>query len=499
MKNFILKIVRSPFFIAVIIFVCFAYLRWIPEKNIGQYPIGYDTVTSYPQYIQSPISLVESLTADSFDFFKGLFIWSYHIFQSASVWVLIKGWGVLLYGALVVSFFLYLVYGQKIKSNQAVLIVLIFGLSLSILRVSMELFRNELGLIFLFVSLTFWENITPQINFSNVLKLLFFLLFCFLVYKSHQLVFILLGMILFSKGLAKIFSFSIFSVQALTALIVLGGLSLSPLIFEPLVLYKLSVWVFYGVSDVTNSTPFAVTPDMVASLYLFMYKILSVFAVFGLWRAIKQKLNYQVFLLLFILFISISPLLFSGYGFYVWDRWMYFVILPLSFFAYSGIEVIATRLYQWLQISCSTTFAICLVIILWQPIAFVYSGRDAKIANFRLPEDTLTNYFPPVMAGNSLHNFNDTVNDDFVKIFNVLNKERALVVLDHSLAGFLKTGGMDAPMMESYYGQLLPNDKINLKSRNFKFYSIGLDYKLVDYTKKITIGNIDVYRFDAIK
>ena len=81
----------------------------------------------------------------------------------------------------------------------------------------------------------------------------------------------------------------------------------------------------------------------------------------------------------------------------------------------------------------------------------------------------------------------------------MLNKERALVVLDHSLAGFLKTGGMDAPMMESYYGQLLPNDKINLKSRNFKFYSIGLDYKLVDYTKKITIGNIDVYRFDAIK
>ena len=491
----LLKILSNSIFLTVLIFIIFSILRIIPESSIGQYPTGFDTINAYPLYFTSKITFLDSIR--HFDLFHFLVYSVNDKFSIGSIWTTLKVWGVVLYGGLVASFFAYLVYGQRLKKGQALVISMIFGLSLSTLRISMELFRNELGLILMFIGLIFWENITLKIKPGNIFNLFLFIIFGLLVYGAHELTTILLFLVIGSKITAYSLSRRNFYWQAVVFLLFFLILILTPIIIEDIAWLKMKLWTNFLITNTTQTIHFSAVPNLVAGFFLFLYGALLPWAILGL---IIKRINYFAILLLLLTYISISPIIYSGYGFYIWDRWMYLIIIPLSYLSYFGLEYISLKSEQLWKASGSILLSVCLVFILWKPIAFLCSGgENSPISAIKLPDSRLSDIFPSSLADNSLHQFNKSINNDFIARFNKLNKENIPAVIDRSFSGYVILGGIKAPLIEAFYGKLPPSRQLELALRNYPFYTINDTYGLKNWTGTKTIGTITVYKFEKIE
>ena len=198
--------------------------------------------------------------------------------------------------------------------------------------------------------------------------------------------------------------------------------------------------------------------------------------------------------------MSITPAIYFGLGFFVWDRWMYFVIIPMSYLAYFGISILAKYIGRYTKIDRQAVITICLLIVLWKPIAFLYSGVDnSAIAGINLPDDEITDNFPKTLSDNSLQNFNDPINYNFVAQFNKLNSANNQTVIDHSISGILKIGGIKVPLTEAFYGKLSTENREALEKRDFTFYAINDNFGLKDWNRINTLGTITVYQFDKVE
>jgi hypothetical protein len=138
------------FFIAVV-------LRAIPELLVPSYPVGYETITWYAPPL---LSFAGRGVLDVFaSFFRAgplfyLLAWLAVNATGAHAFVVLKVFGPLLYGCLLVSFFVFARRGLKLDWKLAFVASLLLVFQIAALRESWDRFRTVLGLVFVFSALT---------------------------------------------------------------------------------------------------------------------------------------------------------------------------------------------------------------------------------------------------------------------------------------------------------------------------------------------------------
>jgi len=149
--------VRSSKFPYLCVFLVGVMLRAIPELLVSWYPVGYETITWYAPvmmtfYGRSLIDVFASTFTVGPLFY--VLMWLVANVSGAHAFLILKVTGPLLYGGLAVSFFLFLKRGLKLDAKMAFVAALLLVFQVAALRESWDRFRNVLGLIFVFATLT---------------------------------------------------------------------------------------------------------------------------------------------------------------------------------------------------------------------------------------------------------------------------------------------------------------------------------------------------------
>jgi len=132
-------------------------LRGIPELLVSWYPVGYEVIA---WYVPPMMGFVGRSPATVFAEFFGsgpLFyalMWLVLNLTGVHPFVVLKVVGPLLYGGLIVSFFVFLRRGLKFEWRMAFVASLLLAFQIAALRDSWDRFRTVLGLGFLFAALT---------------------------------------------------------------------------------------------------------------------------------------------------------------------------------------------------------------------------------------------------------------------------------------------------------------------------------------------------------
>jgi hypothetical protein len=150
-------VVRSSKLQYLSVFLAGVVLRGMPELLVSWYPIGYETITWYAPvmmtfYGRSLIDVFASTFRAGPLFY--VLMWLVANVSGAHAFVILKVTGSLLYSGLAVFFLLFLKRGLKLSGKMAFVAALLLVFQVAALRESWDRFRNVLGLIFVFTTLT---------------------------------------------------------------------------------------------------------------------------------------------------------------------------------------------------------------------------------------------------------------------------------------------------------------------------------------------------------
>ncbi len=438
------KILSSDWFYAILIFVVAVILRSIPEFKAGIWAIGYDTSNTYSaeiaSYSGSLINYIKTANILYFLFlpFKGLGI---------PPDMIMKIFGPLLYGALGISFFLFLKKFLRFSSVKSLIVVIITILQFAALRSSWDLYRNELGLIFMFLALACLPNLLKK-RYT-----LFFALLSGLVVLSNQLVTVLYLIILIAYLLRLIIKKDWENVLSVSiSLIIIGILFTIVINSSGQVLYNNHVfftseknyfWRYFY--QYNQAMSYSLLREIISNLFWLLYACLIPTALIGMW--ILRKNIVLTVMTLFLLFGSFSSLIFFGNGLFVWERWMIMLVFPIVIYAVEGtyyIGGIFSKPGNWVK--KIPALSIFLSAIFW---GFVFGFFLAKTWPFLtatyseakppLANDEMNSYFPRTMVHNAvgLGHAQDTVN--VVKWLDKMAPENSVILVDNRYRGFMIT------------------------------------------------------------
>lgn len=298
-------------------------VRAIPEILVGPYSIGYDTISAY---IPSLVALQTGFESQVYDF----------LYQRPFFWVVaslpyplddlspFKFLPVILHGLLGLSIYFYAEEATDDK-HKALAVALLSTIYFIALRVSWDLFGNEMGLILVFTSLTLirrglesWSSrgLAATAVIATVL--------------THEAA----SMILFAASIPSIIS----SVKmkkhrdTLNLLLIL----IPAFIFF---IYRIQVLDFPLISNPASfrypSQTYESLFKSVSTLYLYVVLPLIPFAIVGL-NSAKKSLA-MVYWYVGASIAALSPLVSPDAAIAFWDRWAYMTVYPLCFFAVEGI------------------------------------------------------------------------------------------------------------------------------------------------------------------
>lgn len=298
-------------------------IRLIPEINAGKQPIGYDSSSAY----------VVAFYTDNANLWTSLrgFNLLYYIFEvarhaHADSFFTIKATAVAVYTLMAASFALVLRSTFKLRWPVIAISTLAFGLEVGTLRLSWDLYRNELGLIFTLLSVAlfsayYYRRRWPYLTAS---------LLCFgLAFGTHQIAAALAGLLLattiaYAVGLkltkSRLVSFILTCVLVAASFIVLHPLLVSVI--------GIDFWSTYDPKTFDYTLPFGL-------FSLFFSWPLIALATIGV---IRRPSPILLIVTLVLLFQSFSVLILRTSGFFLWDRWMLMLAVPLAIYGAIAID-----------------------------------------------------------------------------------------------------------------------------------------------------------------
>ena len=331
------RILQSRYIIPLLAFLIPIIIRTVPEILIGPYVLGFDTMGFYV-----PITL--SWLSDGIDIFgylsiAPLFYTILIAIVDAGIPIIIalKVISPLLLGVLGFSIYYYAHKGLGWSSTKGLATALLGTLYFVSLRISWDMLRNELGLIFLFIVLTL---LTLSKNGSWKQYILLSLAMISVI-VSHQLVsVIMLGIVLFTVVYGvyrKAFSRALYLIIA----------SFPSVIFFFVVYFSSTVlpsgfqnYAFSAESPLANWLGFPTYQSMLLSeggFFLYCYLPLLPLAIVSLKKLADFQLRSWLLLsliLLLIPFAFVSPF-----------RWLLILIYPLAFYVIEALSRL--KLTKW--------------------------------------------------------------------------------------------------------------------------------------------------------
>lgn len=439
------KYYEQDWFIALILFVVAAAIRIIPEIKAGVWPIGYDTFNSYVADLASYHGpLINWLKSANILYF--LFL-PFKIIGIKPL-IIMKIFGPLLYGLTAVTFYYFLRKFLEFLPVKAFVGGMLLIFQLGALRMSWDLFRNELGLIFLFLAII---NL-PKIKDNR--QLIYFSLASILVVLSNQLVTVILGVVagIYWLGLLKNKKYPEAWRLVIPGIIV-ALLFFMVINFPAKSLYDSHIiftsesnyfgFYFYAYKKVMSYQQLA---GLITTLFLLLFSVLLPLALYGFWLLRKNVILTA--LTLWLLVGTFSSLVFAGYGLIVWDRWLIMLVFPFVIYAVhgafylgnliGGIKKWALKAPKLAWILAAIFWLGFLGLFIWRDIPFLTASYiDAKPP---LANDSINSYFPRTMVHNSVGIWKIQSTFDCVGWLNRHAENGSAIIVDNRYRGLMMTG-----------------------------------------------------------
>lgn len=398
------------FYLAIFIFA--TLIRTVPELIISTYPVGYDTIT---QYAPTAKSINWPYLLNNGPMFYILLLGLYSC-SGADPYVLLKIIGPVLYGFLVTSFGFFCVHQLKWTPKKSFLASAFLAIQIPALRLSWDLFRNELALGFLLLSTSMLKDAQGSPKKLALVGTLFLL-----TVLTHPLVGILLFFIVFGfsvplikskdapalrKILLTVFPSALFFVSVYILGIFNSGDVSRPatnVIYASITKHVMFQNYFEGDYYTYSSASY---PDIFASITLTFIVAYSVIVPLVLLGFKRDRIldSWTIWLLV----ASFSCLLIPWFAFAWAYRWMMMLVFPFTVYAVDGIErlVSESKSRRVDRMTTLTKRALASLIILYLSVtAFVYVTSPPEQPFVLFANSITSSYIPSTMTLTSIKRF----------------------------------------------------------------------------------------------
>lgn len=316
---------------------------------VGRYPIGNDTIVHYAPYIAKfkfdLLNMAYWGHLTGWPFMKAV----YGVVNDP--YVTLKIVGPTLYGFLLASFYSFVI-SFDLGQRRSILISLLMAVQIPALRLSWDLFHNVLGLCFMF--LAFGE--LQRIRKSNQAERKFYVGFAILSLLTaitHQMTFFILAVVtvfsiieIFLRRSSRSKARSLVN-SIIPSLLVFCFLVALPRFGPPTtenpfrILYRDSLMEEAATGFFVNNLDFFSYSQLFNNIivtFAVAFAPLLLFALIGYKQTkLPALLKYYTAI---VLICTFSPLL-VGISLFHWDRWMWLLVFPLSFYAFNGIHALS--------------------------------------------------------------------------------------------------------------------------------------------------------------
>ncbi len=373
-------------------FVIPLIVRAVPEVLMGKYLVGFDTIGYYVPNILTwlghGVSYVGLISSSPLLYILLMGI----TFVGAPLVVTLKVLGPLLLGLLALATYFYANKGLNWSSKKSLTVALLSTLYFVALRISWDMFRSELALIFLFLTL-----IILQKNSNNLKKSILLSATMALTVLSHQLIAIIMLAIIMAtiidfflkKKKNELRNIIICSVPA--AFLIAIIIYINYFIFSsPVLGYSINYsGGFEGLATITHVNLILDTLGFLAFCYLPLVPLF----VFG-FKKLKRNIHLEAWIIwLFIplLIVIVSPNSFFVGGILPY-RWILLLTYPLCFYAVEGLFSIKWNWYK------SAFKAAIVVLIMLLSVSFLVLPNNGALNYF----GAYPTYVPKSMLQNTL-------------------------------------------------------------------------------------------------
>ena len=390
MQNWLAKKNVLPF----LVFLVPLLLRAVPEILMGPFIVGFDTLGFYVPnvvlWLHSGVNLWSFLVSAPL-FYTILFS---IVDAGGPLIVVLKIIPPLLLGFLGLSIYIYARKGLNWSPNKSALPALLGTLYFVALRVSWDMLRNELALVFFFTVLTLL-NVRQHSSWKRYLVLSFAIL---AVVLSNQIgAIIMLGVVLFAviaKLLRKEYIQGVnLIIVSLPGVLFFVLVSLNGLVQAGILSYSADV-----MSPLASWTGFTSYPSMLiseAGFFLYCYLPLLPLVLIGLRRFGNLQLRSWLLVCLILLFfpISVSPY-----------RWVLMLMYPLAFYATDALSRLKSIKWKRLKFTAHR-IAILYLVLSTAILSFGFIFMTSEVPFFYFNSNYFNNYvsqIPSSMLQNTI-------------------------------------------------------------------------------------------------
>jgi len=467
-------------------FLLFSLLRAVPEALVPKYPVGYDTVVYYAPEILH-LHAVEPLELLSKAPLFYLLMWAVRQAINVDVYLLLKFVGPTLYGMMAASFLLFLRRGLGWGEKRGLLATFLCFTQPVTLRISWDLFRNELGMFFFFallaVVLSKSEHKTALAGLLAALTVLTHEFASILVFIAVPWIALRMGGEDGRRMLLALAPASILFLYQVVPLITASTFTHPPenprvirMVEEPLLTNYLSSPMFSGV--------YLRLVEAVAKLTAYCYLPLLPLAAIGFQRhpSVDPMTGWLCFASYAVLLLP------TAYPFYTYYRWLILLTFPISIYAANGLSKMVKR---W-RLRGAALAAVILLLSLLSGLGYA-SGMGTYMR-----DPVVNSYLPPHLATSSM---DPSQIDDCIECLRWLNShagENSVLLVEERFRGWALVYLSEEIFIAWYPAHhSVENTPINSLSENFShvylmWYSVGgpADFRLMYMS-----GDIAVYQY----
>ncbi len=376
---------HQPVCYLFVVFIMPFMARLIPELFMGEYPAGFDPMGYYVPIVSAwgkqGVNVLQ--IAASAPLFYSLILSMTKL--GVPLILSLKIIAPLLHGFLSLSIYLYANKTIKWSHKKSIAVSLVATLYFIGLRTSWDMFRVQLGLIFIFVALAF-QDVN---NFKG--KLLTATALLLVAFSDQYTTVVVLSIVLF-----KVLRYSVNNAYQKAVNLVL--LSLPAIVFFVISIYAnshVSPTFILEQMGFPNSAivgglglyGFSSYPNLLVDMFLFLlfsYSFLFLILIKGKPNLKNDDLKFWF---IFCLFAAFFPVLFSSARY----RWILLLIYPLSFYVVNSMAKMR-KIYSGKYVKIVGLF------ILLISVPFMILPSENSISFF----NSFTNYVPSTMLSNTV-------------------------------------------------------------------------------------------------
>jgi hypothetical protein len=319
-------------------------IRLVPEILSYPYPIGFDTVY-YAARIKSDVIWTSSASFFSSWLYEGILVSTERILH-VDPFLFLKLVAPVLFGLNAFGIYFFARKALNWRARTALMAAFLFVFELASLRLSWDLHRNLLGFAILLLTLPLVTRTQKKKDYVILVGL------SILLVLSHALVFAMLLAVVFSVFLGnwlkgKRQSALKLLAAVLPSLVVLVGF----FVFRPAGYFPENIMES---GDIVHQSPAGLTllvnyvsvSDSVQNYPSYLYLVLHVFSLFGVLYLWWLPLVFVGFFrneildgcALLLLIGSFDALITPFFALDFWNRWMFMLVFPFTFYATRGVE-----------------------------------------------------------------------------------------------------------------------------------------------------------------